>query len=240
MMLTEVLLGEHGVFYALCAYLEQAVHAATSLAQVQAQTALLHAALETHARLEDELLFTALEPDLGPIGTLAVMRLEHDEIEHNLAQLAQATDLAQAQEFVQRIIQVAREHFATEEQVFFPLAEQTLGAERLRSFSKLWAEQRGNRMHAAYTDAPPVEALVAVQTTLDVRSLPPAQRQARILARFTHLRPGEAFLLVNDHDPKPLYEFVHKRQGQFTWEYVEQGLEVWRVRIGRCAAATET
>jgi regulator of cell morphogenesis and NO signaling len=143
MKLTKALLGEHGVFYAQFAYLEQIVPAATSLAQVQAQAALLSAALETHAGLENDLLFTALEAHLGPMGPLAVMRMEHDEIEHILAQLAETTDLSQAQELLQRLMQVAREHFAKEERVLFPLAEQHLGAQALQHLNAQWAERRG-------------------------------------------------------------------------------------------------
>ena len=45
-------------------------------------------------------------------------------------------------------------------------------------------------------------------------------------------------MLVNDHDPKPLrYQFEAEHAGQFTWEYLESGPEVWRVRIGRPGAA---
>ncbi|MGW5686669.1 DUF2249 domain-containing protein [Nonomuraea sp. NPDC003754] len=45
---------------------------------------------------------------------------------------------------------------------------------------------------------------------------------------------GTAFVLVNDHDPKPLYyQFAAEHPGAFTWEYLEAGPEVWKVRIGR-------
>ena len=48
----------------------------------------------------------------------------------------------------------------------------------------------------------------------------------------------KAFVLVNDHDPKPLYyQFKFEKAGQFTWDHEEEGPEVWRVRIGRLAAA---
>lgn len=41
-------------------------------------------------------------------------------------------------------------------------------------------------------------------------------------------------MLSNDHDPKPLYyQFVYEREGQLTWEYLEQGPTVWQARIGR-------
>jgi uncharacterized protein (DUF2249 family) len=43
---------------------------------------------------------------------------------------------------------------------------------------------------------------------------------------------------VNDHDPKPLYyQFQAEIGPKFEWQYLEQGPEVWRVRIGRPATA---
>jgi uncharacterized protein (DUF2249 family) len=70
--------------------------------------------------------------------------------------------------------------------------------------------------------------------TLDVRQLPPAKRHSLIFQAFEALKPGEAFVLVNDHDPKPLYyQFKFEQEGRFTWECLEQGPEVWRVRIGK-------
>jgi uncharacterized protein (DUF2249 family) len=74
--------------------------------------------------------------------------------------------------------------------------------------------------------------------TLDVRTLPPAQRHPLIFGTFHDLAPGESFVLINDHDPKPLYyQFKFEYEGQFSWEYLEQGPEAWRVRIGRVVAA---
>lgn len=69
---------------------------------------------------------------------------------------------------------------------------------------------------------------------LDVRPLPPALRHEKIFARFGALAPGASYVLINDHDPKPLrYQFEAEHAGEFTWEYLERGPEVWRVRIGR-------
>lgn len=73
---------------------------------------------------------------------------------------------------------------------------------------------------------------------LDVRDLPPRERHARIFATFDALRPGEAFRLINDHDPKPLrYQFAAEHPDEATWEPEQQGPEVWIVRIGRVAAS---
>lgn len=75
-------------------------------------------------------------------------------------------------------------------------------------------------------------------TTIDLRPIPPAQRHPMIFKTFDGLKPGQSFFLINDHDPKPLYyQFLHEREGQFSWEYVEDGPETWRVQIGRIASA---
>jgi len=74
--------------------------------------------------------------------------------------------------------------------------------------------------------------------SLDVRALAPAQRHERIFASYGALEPGSAFVLVNDHDPKPLrYQFEAEHSGEFTWDVLEAGPVVWRVRIGRTAEA---
>jgi len=70
--------------------------------------------------------------------------------------------------------------------------------------------------------------------TVDVREITPRDRHPIIFQTFDALNEGEAFELVNDHDPKPLYyQFLHERPKQFIWEYVEQGPDVWRVSIQR-------
>jgi uncharacterized protein (DUF2249 family) len=73
---------------------------------------------------------------------------------------------------------------------------------------------------------------------LDVRSLIPAERHRLIFETYGKLENGASFVLVNDHDPKPLYyQFDAEHTGQFTWQYLEEGPETWRVEIGRTAAA---
>lgn len=73
---------------------------------------------------------------------------------------------------------------------------------------------------------------------IDVRTLIPAQRHAKIFELVGKLTPGGAFILINDHDPKPLYyQLEAEHPGQFSWDYVEQGPQVWRVKIGKLAKA---
>lgn len=72
------------------------------------------------------------------------------------------------------------------------------------------------------------------QRTIDVRDLPPASRHPAIFQALGGLEPSMSLELVNDHDPKPLYYQLQAEQpGSFTWDYLEEGPLVWRVRIGR-------
>jgi len=71
-------------------------------------------------------------------------------------------------------------------------------------------------------------------TPLDVRSEPPVRRHSLIFDTFDSLKKDDGFELINDHDPKPLYYQLEAEQtGKFSWEYLEQGPEAWRVRIMR-------
>jgi uncharacterized protein (DUF2249 family) len=78
------------------------------------------------------------------------------------------------------------------------------------------------------------ESMPIKDPELDVRNEPPARRHELIFETYEALGAGGGFVLVNDHDPKPLeYQFAAERAGQFTWDYLEQGPTVWRVRIGK-------
>ena len=69
-------------------------------------------------------------------------------------------------------------------------------------------------------------------SVLDIRSIAPRERHPLIFDTFDKLQEGESFTLVNDHDPQPLYyQFMHVRENQFAWDYLEQGPEAWRIRI---------
>ncbi len=69
---------------------------------------------------------------------------------------------------------------------------------------------------------------------LDIRVVPPRDKHPTIFKTFDALASGESFVLINDHDPFPLrYQFEATRNGQFSWSYLEQGPEVWRVSIGK-------
>lgn len=71
---------------------------------------------------------------------------------------------------------------------------------------------------------------------LDVRTLSPFERHARIFDSFDGLPVGGTVVLTADHDPRPLFhQFQAARTNAFSWTYADQGPELWRVRIGKTA-----
>ena len=52
------------------------------------------------------------------------------------------------------------------------------------------------------------------ESIVDVRSIIPRERHPLIFNTFSSLEPGQGFVLVNDHDPKPLYyQFQAEHEG---------------------------
>jgi uncharacterized protein (DUF2249 family) len=113
--------------------------------------------------------------------------------------------------------------FAIEEEVLVPELEELPGADLTTLVADL-----GTLLDGGELERP---------ERIDVREIPHGQRHPRIFARYARLAPGETFVLVNNHDPKPLRrEFEAAHGGEFSWEYLESGPEQWQVRIGRIAA----
>lgn len=76
-------------------------------------------------------------------------------------------------------------------------------------------------------------AELTVTEELDVREYPPAKRHELIFERYAALQPGEGFVLVNDHDPKPLYHQFEAETGpEFRWEYRRRDPGEFRVLVG--------
>lgn len=68
---------------------------------------------------------------------------------------------------------------------------------------------------------------------LDVRIIPHSERSPKkILDVWNNLKPGQTLQLINDHDPKTLYNlFNGEFAGTFEWQSVEQGPVDWVVNI---------
>ena len=62
-------------------------------------------------------------------------------------------------------------------------------------------------------------------------------KHGQIFQRWLDLAVGDFFVLVNDHDPVPLYyQFTAQFPGAFNWEYLVRGPEEFQVRITKVAA----
>lgn len=74
----------------------------------------------------------------------------------------------------------------------------------------------------------------AIGNSIDVRLIEPKFKHSIIFEQFDELMKGESLLLINDHDPKPLYyQLLAERGNIFNWKYEENGPEVWKVRINK-------
>ena len=67
---------------------------------------------------------------------------------------------------------------------------------------------------------------------LNVTLIEPRLKHPTIFKHFDALKPGEAFQILNDHDPKPLYyQLIAERGNIFNWTYIEKGPAWWKVQI---------
>lgn len=198
-----------------------------------------------HHGKEEQHLFPALEraglPRAG--GPVGVMLAEHEEGRALLAAMRSGPEPAAIEAYARLL----RAHIDKENGVLFPMADQILSDDEQRrlvaAFEAVEHEAVGPGVHEQLLgELERIERELAGgpaaggERELDVRALPPRERHALIFETFEALAPGQSFVLVNDHDPKPLYyQFAAERPGAFTWKYLEEGPETWRVRIGKTA-----
>lgn len=201
-------------------------------------TSFLTQELMPHAQGEEKSLYPALDPVIREHGSpTATMSVDHEYIGEYVRKINETANALRAASPKERA-PLARQldrltlqlqglfqvHLAKEERVYFPLIEQVVSADGQHALLAALHEEAEHSTSSGAENA----------GDLDVRNLPPARRHQIIFQRFNALPLGAAFILVNDHDPKPLYyQLVAEYTGQFTWEYLEQGPEVWRVRMGK-------
>ncbi|MCL4449080.1 MAG: DUF2249 domain-containing protein [Actinobacteria bacterium] len=196
-----------------------------------------------HAKAEEETVYPAAATQVGLGNLVERMIAEHRELEYQLKLLQQVTTPFDVMKVATHMVDLFEKHVNVENQQILPVLlnsdvnslSEILSA--LHEHYELLCRSSG----AVKTDGD-IESEgdkgnkgareVVGPYVLDVRNLPPAQRHQTIFATFNGLAPLASFVLVNDHDPKPLYyQFNAEYTGEFGWEYLESGPEVWRVRI---------
>jgi uncharacterized protein (DUF2249 family) len=76
-------------------------------------------------------------------------------------------------------------------------------------------------------------------TRFDVREIPCRVKHAQIFQRWADLAVGQHFVLINDHDPVPLwYQFAAQFPAAFEWEYLVRGPDEFQVKITKLQAVT--
>jgi len=74
--------------------------------------------------------------------------------------------------------------------------------------------------------------LIDTDKVMDVRPIPCSVKHGLIIKNWLELAVGDHFILLNDHDPVPLYyQFSAQWPGAFTWEHLVKGPEEFRVKI---------
>jgi uncharacterized protein (DUF2249 family)/hemerythrin-like domain-containing protein len=195
--------------------------------------------LMPHACGEERHLYPLVDTLVQKHGkSTATMMVDHEFIADYVAKIEELTQrltgatagdqrdhlLRRLRDLALRLDAIVELHLAKEERIYLPLIEERIGEERQRDVLRAIHDSYGKEKNMA-DDRP-----------LDVRNVVPRERHTMIFDTFSGLKPGEAFVLINDHDPRPLYyQFQAEHTGQFSWDYLEQGPEVWRVRIGRSA-----
>lgn len=189
--------------------------------------------LYRHIQWEEEILFPLFESKTGMHGTgpTEVMRIEHRQIIQLLEALhdkVREHDPESDRE-EEALLQALGAHNHKEEMILYPAIDQHISDDERHGVF-----ERMEQVPLATGCGCGCKHHEVAEKNVDVRSLIPPRRHPLIFQSFESLRPGEAFVLVNDHDPKPLYyQFAAEHAGEFTWEYLEQGPEAWRVRIGK-------
>jgi uncharacterized protein (DUF2249 family) len=74
------------------------------------------------------------------------------------------------------------------------------------------------------------------ETLIDVRALPPGSCRNAIFQAIHALADDDTLVIAAPHDPVPMREYLGTAHpGEFGWDYLEEGPDVWRVRIRRVA-----
>lgn len=199
---------------------------------------------ELHHQREEDALFPRLRRH-GVTEPPDIMQEEHVEFRARKRALFTLVNRGAAtpfDEFKSKVIEhgefLSRElesHIFKEDNILYQIALQVLTEDD-------WKQVKRECDKIGYCCFKPQDQVAVVD--LDLRPLPPPRRHQQIFEKWNALPAGGVLRITNDHDPKPLnYQFEAEHQGEFTWNYEQQGPADWIVRIGRTrgeGAASQT
>lgn len=200
-----------------------------------------------HTEDEESSLFPRLRASNHPSAKLAMEAVQSLHEDHQAASAAHerveqlyrqwldrgALDAASRQrldETLNELTRLYRPHIELEDTRLFPLAAEALSEGDLQQLGQEMAARRNVHFHPAGA----ASDNTSIKATIDVRIIPGPQRHPLIFKTFDSLCAGEALELINDHNPIPLRnQFNTMRSGQFTWDYLREGPDLFQVRIGK-------
>jgi len=206
----------------------------------------VHTELLPHAYAEEEALYPAAAQ--RPEGKLLVegMLAEHRAIAELVTELETTPSPVAAAAAGRALRAVFETHLAKENELILPLL---VGADDVELGTLLAGmhELLGEQPEAAGCgcggcgcggDAPGAAAEPAAELSIDARidvqQLPHADRHARVFAALEDVPADGALVLVAPHAPLPLLSQIDQRyNGQFTAEWLQEGPDVWQIRLHR-------
>ncbi|MBS1585909.1 MAG: iron-sulfur cluster repair di-iron protein [Bacteroidetes bacterium] len=67
---------------------------------------------------------------------------------------------------------------------------------------------------------------------IDVTQLKPTEKHPAIFDAFDRISEGEAVIIHNDHDPKPVYyQLLNLKGNCFSWTYLAKGPDIWEIEV---------
>ncbi len=82
-----------------------------------------------------------------------------------------------------------------------------------------------------------INNLIDANRVMDVRPIHCSVKHGLIIRTWTELPVGDHFILLNDHDPVPLYyQFSAQWPGAFEWKHLVKGPDEFRVKITKLKA----
>ena len=139
----DLLLGEHAILHVQLRFLRQSLGRWESLRKLRSHVDLLALEVSSHAKLENDLLLTALGQELEE---LLPLHTEHEQVKEAVERLLKQEDLSQAQTQLAHLIDSVQGHFRREEKNLIPLARRILSEEELNNLGLQWAIRRGIRL----------------------------------------------------------------------------------------------
>jgi len=207
----------------------------------------LHGDLLPHAAAEENALYPAAAAQ--PAGRLLVDGLvaEHRAITGLVTEIEAARTPVHAATAARALAAVFEVHLVKENDLVLPLlqaapdvrlAETVAGLHAVLGQADSEGAGCGGHGHcgcggdAGRPDAP--APVLTLDARLDVRSLPHRERHARVLAALAALPPDGALVLVAPHAPRPLLAEIDARYpGQFATQWLQEGPDVWQIRLHR-------